>query len=226
MICSLPQIAAAVRGTTFETVRFKKLWFAGAQMTSSLAGTFFMNASSADLLQPFRPYLRVLAELHLDRRLRGKLDASDIVQQTLVRAYPAIEDLRQRQPEVLAAWLRRILASTLADAVRHYERDKRDVGLEIALQAGIDRSSSNLSDWLAASQPSPSQQAEVNEQLLHLVEALSHLPDMMREVVVLKHCQGWKLQQIADHCEKSVPAVASLLRRGLVELRSRMKAGE
>ena len=31
-----------------------------------------------------------------------------------------------------------------------------------------------------------------------MVEALSELPDLMREVVVLKHCQGWTLPQIAD----------------------------
>ena len=37
-------------------------------------------------LEPFRGYLHVLAGLHLDRRLRGKLDASDLVQQTMLRA--------------------------------------------------------------------------------------------------------------------------------------------
>jgi RNA polymerase sigma-70 factor (ECF subfamily) len=83
---------------------------------------------AAETLEPFRKYLKVLAELHLDRKLRGKLDASDVVQQTMLRAYSALGGLRQREPEVLAAWLRRILASTLADAAKHYERD---VGLEL-----------------------------------------------------------------------------------------------
>ena len=82
------------------------------------------------LLDPFRPYLTVLAELHLDRKLRGKLDPSDIVQQSFLRAYSALAEVRSPEPEVLAAWLRKILASTLADAVKHYERDKRAVALE------------------------------------------------------------------------------------------------
>jgi RNA polymerase sigma-70 factor (ECF subfamily) len=82
------------------------------------------------LLEAFRKYLEVLAELHLDRKLRGKLDASDIVQQTMLRAYSALAEVRDTRPEVLVAWLRRILASTLADAAKHYERDKRDVALE------------------------------------------------------------------------------------------------
>ena len=59
-----------------------------------------------------------------------------------------------------------------------------------------------------------------------MVEALAELPETMREVVVLKHCQGLTLQQIADRIGKTVPAVASLLRRGLAELRTRLKTEE
>jgi RNA polymerase sigma-70 factor (ECF subfamily) len=147
----------------------------------------------AATLEPFRKYLTVLAELHLDRRLRGKVDPSDVVQQTLLRAYSALAEVRDPQPEVLAAWLRRILARTLADAVKHYERDKRDVGLERSLEADLDRSASGFAAWLAADQTSPSGRAERNEELLRMVEALAELPELMREVVVLKHCQGWTL---------------------------------
>jgi RNA polymerase sigma-70 factor (ECF subfamily) len=182
-----------------------------------------MDHDDADKLEPFRRYLKVLAELHLDRRLRGKLDPSDVVQQTLLRAYSALGELREHKPEVLAAWLRRILASTLADAVKHFERDKRHIGLERSLEADIEHSALGFGAWLAADQTSPSGRAERNEELLRMVEALTHLPDLMREVVVLKHCQGLTLQQISERIGRSVPAVASLLRRGLEELRIRLK---
>jgi RNA polymerase sigma-70 factor, ECF subfamily len=185
-----------------------------------------MTHDDADTLEPFRKYLNVLAELHLDRRLRGKLDASDVVQQTLLRAYSALGELREREPEVLAAWLRRILARTLADAVKHFERDKRDINLERSLEADIDRSASGFAAWLAADQTSPSGRAERNEELLRMVEALAQLPDLMREVVVLKHCQGLTLQQIGEQIGRSVPAVASLLRRGLEALRNQLKTEE
>jgi RNA polymerase sigma-70 factor (ECF subfamily) len=185
-----------------------------------------MTHDDADALEPFRKYLKVLAELHLDRRLRGKLDPSDVVQQTLLRAHSALGDLREREPAVLAAWLRRILARTLADAVKHFERDKRDINLERSLEADIDRSASGFAAWLAADQTSPSGRAERNEELLRMVEALAQLPDLMREVVVLKHCQGLTLQQIGDQIGRSVPAVASLLRRGLEALRNQLKAEE
>jgi RNA polymerase sigma-70 factor (ECF subfamily) len=178
-----------------------------------------MTQKVEEALEPFRKYLKVLAELHLDRRLRGKLDPSDIVQQTMLRACSALGGLRERESQVLLAWLRRILASTLADAVKHYERDKRDVALERSLEMDLDRSASGFAAWLAADQTSPSGRAERNEELLRLVAALAELPERMREVVVLKHCQGWTLQQLAERIGRSVPSVASLLRHELEELR-------
>jgi RNA polymerase sigma-70 factor (ECF subfamily) len=176
----------------------------------------------AATLEPFRKYLTVLATVHLDSRLRGKLDPADVVQQTLLRAHAAWPTLRAVEPMAVAAWLRKILASELADTVKHFHRDRRAVGRERSIEADLDRSASGLAGWLAADQSSPSQRAARNEDLLRLSDALADLPDRMREVVVLKHCQGWTLQQIADRLATTVPAVASLLRRGLEQLRGRL----
>src|SRR6266852_5535667 len=89
-----------------------------------------MPPTNAEALEPFRRYLEVLARVHLDPRLRGKLDPADLVQQTLLRACAALPEVRGRSPEALAAWLCKILARTLADTVKHYHRDRRDVNLE------------------------------------------------------------------------------------------------
>ncbi len=182
-----------------------------------------MSHAAAEALEPFRHYLLVLAKLHLDARLRGKLDPADLVQQTLLRAYPAVGQLRGRDPAVVAAWLRRILARTLADTVRHYDADRRAVDLEQSLTADLDRSASGLAAWVAADQTSPSERAERNEDLLRLADALAGLPDAQREVVVLKHLQGRTLAEIATATGRTVPAVAGLLRRGLEALRERME---
>src|SRR5436309_2967084 len=185
-----------------------------------------MPPTAAEALEPFRRYLEVLARVHLDASLRGKLDPADLVQQTLLRACAALPDLRAQSPEALAAWLRKILARTLADTVKHYHRDRRDVDLERSLEADLDQSSGGLAAWLAADQTSPSQAAQRNEELLKLADALADLPEPMREVVILKHCRGQTLQQIADHLGKTVPSVASLLRRGLEALRHRLSPPE
>src|SRR5262245_3635482 len=185
-----------------------------------------MAETPAEALEPFRRYLEVLARVHLDSRLRGKLDPADVVQQTLLRACAALPDVRGRSPESLAAWLRKILARTLADTVKHYHRDRRDVNLERSLEADLNQASSSLGAWLAADQTSPSLAAQRDEELLRLADALADLPEPQREVVILKHCRGQTLQQIADHLGKTVPSIASLLRRGLEALRHRLTTPE
>jgi RNA polymerase sigma-70 factor (ECF subfamily) len=185
-----------------------------------------MPLDPSQALEPYRSYLEVLARVHLAPRLRGKLDPADVVQQTLLRACSAWSSLQNTEPAVVAVWLRRILARTLADVVKHYDRDRRAVDLELSLEADLDRSASGLAGWLAADQTSPSQVAVRNEELLRLADALAALPEPQREVVVLKHLRGWTLQRIGDHLGRTVPAVASLLRRGLEELRRRLSPKE
>jgi RNA polymerase sigma-70 factor (ECF subfamily) len=181
--------------------------------------------SSADL-ERYREYLRLLAQLQLDPRLRGRLDASDVVQQTFLQAHQALGEFRGGSDAELAAWLRRILARNLAHAVRDHGRDRRDVARERSLEAAVEASSARLEGWLAAEGSSPSQQAERNEQLLHLADALASLPEAQREAVVLHYWQGWTTGQIGEHLGRSPAAVAGLLKRGLHELRRQLLDAE
>src|SRR5262245_30215380 len=139
-----------------------------------------MPSDSAQALEPFRSYLEVLARVHLDPRLRGKLDPADVVQQVLVRAYAAWPEMHNHDQPALTAWLRRILARTLADVVKHYDRDKRAVDLEHSLEADLDRSASGLAGWLAADHTSPSQAVIRNEEMLRLADAQAGLPGRER----------------------------------------------
>ena len=118
-----------------------------------------VNAEVGRILEPFRAYLLVLAQVHLNPRLRGKLDPADLVQQTFLRACTGFDLLRNREPGVVAAWLRKILARTLADATRDLERAKRDLDRERSLDEAMARSSARLEAWLAADQSSPSERA-------------------------------------------------------------------
>jgi RNA polymerase sigma-70 factor (ECF subfamily) len=166
----------------------------------------------------FRKYLRLLAGVQLDGGMRGRIDASDIVQQTLLQAYQARGQFRGQTVEEQAGWLRQILAHTLARAVRDLGRAKRDLGRECSLEEGIEQSSARLEAWLAADQSSPSQKAERNEQLLQLADALDRLPEDQREAVVLRHLKGQSLDELAHRLGRSKAAVAGLLHRGIKRL--------
>ncbi len=183
------------------------------------------HESDADgpALEQFRSYLHLLARLHLDPRLRSKLDASDIVQQTLLQAHQARDQFRGHDDGERAAWLRQILARNLAHAVRDFGRDKRDVAREHSLEAALDASSARLEAWLVVEQSSPSQRAERNEQAVRLAEALEQLPDAQREAVVLHYFQGCPVAEVGRQLGRSPEAVAGLLHRGLKALREHLR---
>jgi RNA polymerase sigma-70 factor (ECF subfamily) len=170
-------------------------------------------------LESFREYLQLLARLQVDPRLRGKLDLSGVVQQTLLEAYQASAQVRGWNAAQRVAWLRRILANNLTDELRKLGTETRDVSRERSLEAALQQSSSRLEAFLAADQSSPSQQAERHEQALRLADALAQLPEAQREALVLQHWHGWSLADIGRHLHRSPAAVAGLLHRGLQQLR-------
>jgi RNA polymerase sigma-70 factor (ECF subfamily) len=172
------------------------------------------------VLEPFRDYLRLLAQLELDPRLRSRLDPSDIVQQTLLQAHQALDQFLGEGHAALAAWLRQILARNLAMAVRDHCRARRDVRRERDLQAGLNRSSARLEAWLAADQTSPSLRAQRNEQLLRLAEALAALPDDQRDAVLLHFIGGLSLAETGARLGRSQAAAVGLIQRGLKKLRT------
>jgi RNA polymerase sigma-70 factor, ECF subfamily len=170
-------------------------------------------------LERYRNYLCLLARLHCDPRLRGKVGSSDLAQETLIRAHQALDQFRGQSPGQMAAWLRQILSQVLAGAARDFAREKRDVNREQSIAAAVAESSARLESWLAVDQSSPSEQAERNEEVLQLAEALARLPEDQREVVELHHLHGWTVKEIAAHLGRTDKSVAGLLRRGMKQLR-------
>ena len=180
------------------------------------------DTDPARTLERFRNYLHLLARLQLSPQVRGKLDASDVVQHTLAKAWQSLEEFRGTGDAEMAAWLRQILTRHLANAVRDLGRQKRDVGRERSLDAALNDSSARLEAFLAADQSSPSQQAERNEQVVRLAEALATLPEAQGEALTLHHLHGWTLEETARQLGRSEAAAAGLIKRGLKALRAQM----
>jgi RNA polymerase sigma-70 factor (ECF subfamily) len=170
-------------------------------------------------LEHYRPYLHLLARLQLDVRLQAKIDPSDVVQETLLKAHQSLGQFRGRSEAEMAGWLRAILAHTLADGLRRYQAGARDVGQERSLQAALEESSSRLEAWLVADQSPPPEQAARQEQLHRLAEALAQLPEDQRRAVELRHLRGGTVGEVAEQMGRSKEAVAKLLLRGVARLR-------
>jgi RNA polymerase sigma-70 factor (ECF subfamily) len=170
-------------------------------------------------LERYRHYLELLARLQLRPRLRSKLGASDIVQQTLLKATQNRDQYRGRSEAELAAWLRRILTNTLVDAVRELEGAKRDVAREYPLEAALAQSSARLEALLQPSPTSPSEQVLRQEQLVQLSAALAQLPEDQRLAVEMHYLQGDTVAEVAEQMGRTERSVAGLVRRGLQGLR-------
>jgi RNA polymerase sigma-70 factor (ECF subfamily) len=174
-------------------------------------------------LEEYRDYLRLLARLYLDPRLRGKLDPSDVVQQTLLKAHENREQFRGTEEAERGAWLRRILANILTDALRRFGRDKRDLAREQSLEAALADSERSLHILLGTPPSSPSQQAARHEDFLRLAQALEALPEDQRLVVEMHHLHERSVADIATLLDRSEASVAGLLRRGIRKLRELLR---
>jgi RNA polymerase sigma-70 factor (ECF subfamily) len=173
-------------------------------------------------VEMLRPYLCVLARMHLDRRLWAKLDPEDLVQSTFQEALEHWDQFLGNGHLELKGWLRQMLLHNLWDAVRHFQQQKCDVNLEQPL----DHSSSRLMLSLAADQSTPSQRAADNEQLQRLADALLQLTDDQQQAVILHHLHAMKLTEVATQLGRSLEATAGLVHRGLKKLKELLNERE
>jgi RNA polymerase sigma-70 factor, ECF subfamily len=174
-------------------------------------------------LEQYRGYLRLLAELQLNPRLRTKEGASDIVQETMLEAHRALAGFRGKTDAELRAWLKMILLRNLLTVARRYATSKRAIGREVTLQDQLENSSALLHQHLVADQTSPSSALILQEQTDQLAQALLLLLDDERSAVILKHYHNWSVADIAQHLGRTQEAVAGLLRRGLKKLREHLR---
>ena len=172
------------------------------------------------LLERYRAYLTLLARVQVGRRLQGKADPADMVQETFLEAARHFGQFNGTTEPELAAWLRQILAGCLGHLVRRYcGTQARDVRLERTLEDELDQSSRAIDAGLVAEQSTPSQRASRREQAVLLADALDRLPPDYREVIILRHLEGLSFPEVAARMGRSLDSVEKLWVRALPRLR-------
>jgi RNA polymerase sigma-70 factor (ECF subfamily) len=170
------------------------------------------------VLEACHGYLLAIAQQELDPALRAKGGASDLVQETFLKAHRHFDCFEGSSEEQLRAWLRRMLLNNLADFRRRYqEAAKRRSGREIVLNQL--ESVSTVAPEMATNEPSPSMQVSAQEQAELLRRTLDKLPDDYRQVLVLRYQQAESFETIAQRMNRSVNAVQKLWTRALIRLR-------
>lgn len=174
----------------------------------------------AQMLEAYRGYLLLIATQELDPALRAKGGASDLVQETILEAYKDFAGFQGGEEELLA-WLRRLLRNNLSNFARRYrDTGKRLMSVEISLDDG---SSSHPAQPLADADPTPSEHAMANEQAEAVERALKRLPDVYREVILLRYREELSFEEISRVMGRSANAVEKLWLRAIERLRQEME---
>ena len=133
------------------------------------------EAARGRLLELYRNYLRLVARSLIGGALRIKLDPSDLVQETFLKAHRDFGQFAGGTERELVAWLRRILARSLANQVKHHRRQARPAAPGVAGFL-LEQSDLTLQFALASHAPSPSEAASRREQAVLLADAVDRLP--------------------------------------------------
>jgi RNA polymerase sigma-70 factor, ECF subfamily len=183
------------------------------------------TAALGQLLELYRNYLRLMARSLISQPLRLRLDASDLVQETFLKAHREFSSfLGSTEPE-LVVWLRQILVHGLADQVKQHRARKRDYRREEPMEVLLDRSSLAIQERLATPISSPSNHSSRREQAVLLADALEKLPADYREVFLLRNLEHIPFEQIAARMGRSSGAVRMLWTRAIAKLSQFLKDG-
>ncbi len=171
------------------------------------------------LLEVYRRYVQIMASIHLDRSVRHRLSASDIVQETFVQALRNFDQFRGTTEPELLQWIRRIAASRMAMASRQFHSQRQNVRLEESLNEAMESWSDHIANTIGTRGSSPSQQVSKREQAVLLANALAELPDDYREVILLRHFQDLPFAAIAEQMGRSLDSVKNIWVRAIRRMR-------
>jgi RNA polymerase sigma-70 factor (ECF subfamily) len=165
-----------------------------------------------------RTYLGYVARCQVESWLRVKVDASDLVQQTLLEAHRDFNGFQGTCEKEWLAWLRKILAHNAADFVRRYHGTaKRQTGREVPFRDAADSLSRGAPEP-AAPVATPSQEFFRLDTELRVTAALAELPPDYQEVIVLRNLQRLPFNDVAQRMHRSRPAVQMLWMRAIKKL--------
>jgi RNA polymerase sigma-70 factor (ECF subfamily) len=167
------------------------------------------------LLEKIRPYVRLLVRPRLGPDLCRKLDASDLVQESLLRIYRGFGQFDGAGVPQLLAWVGQIVGNVVVTSERHHGADKRDLRREV-------HGEELLARWLAGGS-GPDERAQRDEQAARLAAALERLPEVYREVIQARFFDGVPFADLAARLGRSAGAVRVLCLRAVERLRREME---
>ena len=172
------------------------------------------------LFELCRGYLGLVARAQVESWLQARVDASDLVQQTMLEAYRDFERFHGSGQGEWFAWLRRILAHNAADFVRRYRgAAKRQIRREVPLRGPRESDPRAGAPEPIAAGASPSEELVQRDDQLLVAAALAELSPDYQEVILLRNLERLPFDEVARRMDRSRPAVQMLWMRAIRKLR-------
>lgn len=181
------------------------------------------RAAFERLFAEHRPELHRFIDLRLDPRLRARIDASDVVQETQMEVLSRLADFLERQPMPFRLWLRKTAYERLLKIRRrHVEAERRSLAREVPLP---DHSSFALARQLLASGSTPSQHLDKHEIARRVRQAVAQLAEADREILLMRNFEGMSNQEVAQVLQISPVTASQRFGRALLRLRKLLLSG-
>jgi RNA polymerase sigma-70 factor (ECF subfamily) len=179
------------------------------------------------LMAGHRERLQRMVALRLDRRLQGRVDPSDVIQEALIDAARRLPDYAREPSMPFFLWLRFLTGQRLLEQHRrHLGTKARDAGREISLYEGAfpETTTAHLAAHLLGRITSPSRAAIRIEQKIRLQEALDLLEPIDREILALRHFEQLTNAETAQVLGLDKSAASKRYARALVRLKDVLRA--
>src|SRR5437764_5511289 len=181
------------------------------------------EAACAELFSRYRDRLKRMVHLRLSRRLAGRVDDSDVVQEAYLEVARRLDEYIREPSLPSFLWLRQLTALKLAEVHRrHLGTQLRDADREVTLhRGGLPLADSfSLAAQLLGTLTTPSQAAIKAETRLLVQEALNSMDPIDREVLALKHFEQLSTAEIAEVLGLSKAGAGSRYLRAIKRLRA------
>ncbi len=177
------------------------------------------DAARDELFSQCRNYVALIARTHVESWMQTKIDASDLVQTTLLEAHRGFAEFRGNTEAEWLAWLCKILQHNTHDFIRQFKgTDKRRIQKEGRLQTTGGNQSGSFFHDPPGHEQTPSQIIAAHEQQIELANAIAQLSDDHREVVILRNLQRLPFDEVAQRMDRTRPAVQMLWMRAIQKL--------
>ncbi len=180
------------------------------------------RTSLGELAETFQAYLLRIAHDELGRAgLGARLGVSDVVQETLLHASTRFDRFHGDTGEELLRWLRKLLLNNITTALRrHRLASIRSDRCEVPLETGRVRAGDLVQSGRSGETPSKIVGRE--EDLRQLLAAIESLPELYREVVLLRNFGNCTHEEIGELFDRSPDAARKLWTRALAALSRRL----